>query len=85
MPLAKVGVAKLHAAPAVAVTVPICVVPSNILSVSFGTAVPLKVRTVALVTPSPTVPLSGENALIAGVLEGVMVTSDAAEAALVFA
>ena len=31
-----------------------------------ATAVPAKVSTVALVTPSPTVPLSGENEVMAG-------------------
>ena len=31
-----------------------------------ATAVPAKVKTVALVTPSPTVPLSGENWVITG-------------------
>ena len=51
---------------AFAVAEPICTVPSNILTALPAFAAPDKVRTDALVRPSPAVPLSGENNVIVG-------------------
>jgi hypothetical protein len=66
MPSASVPVKKLQAPLAFAVAVPSSVIPAKMLTVLFATAVPARVRIVASVIPSPTVPLSGENEIIAG-------------------
>jgi hypothetical protein len=55
---------KLQAPLAFAVAVPICKPPSNTLTALSASAVPANVRRFALVIPSPTVPLSGENDVI---------------------
>ena len=57
---------KLQAPLAFAVAVPICEPPSNTLTVLPASAVPANVRRFALVIPTPTVPLSGENEVILG-------------------
>ena len=68
-PSASFAVAKLHAPFASAVVVPSNVDPSYTLIVLLATAVPLRVRTVALVMPSPSVALSGEYDVTVGVGE----------------
>jgi hypothetical protein len=56
-------------------------VPSNIATLLLAAAVPLRVNVVALVMPSPTVPLSGEKDVMAGAL-GTTVSTVTAKAAL---
>src|ERR1700722_10569796 len=56
----------VHAPVPSAVAVPSSVVPSNTFTVLFATAVPFRVSVLALVMPSPTTPLSGENEVIFG-------------------
>src|ERR1700730_10527857 len=83
-PLASTAVAKFHAPVPFAVAVPSSVAPSNTLTVLLASAGPARVRTVALVMPSPTVPLSGENDAIVGALGTWVstVTASAADTAL---
>ena len=61
------------------------VAPSYTFTVLLASAVPVSVRVLSLVMPSPTVPVSVENAAIAGALGAAVstVTLKAAEAALV--
>ena len=49
-----------------ATALPNSVAPSNTLTVALASAVPVSVRTFAVVLPSPTVPVSGENEAIVG-------------------
>ena len=64
---------------------PSSVAPSYTFTVLLASAVPVRVSVLSLVMPSPTVPLSVENAAIAGALGAAAstVTPKAAEAALV--
>src|ERR1035437_8921565 len=81
-PLLSAAVTKLQAPLAFAVAVPSLVLPSNTLTVLLASAVPLSVSTVALVMPSPTTPLSGENEVMVGATGAVvsMVTLKAEDA-----
>ena len=58
-----------------AVAVPIWVAPSNTSTVLPATAVPASVIWLALVMPSPAVPLSGENEAIVGAAGRAAVTN----------
>ena len=84
LPSASVAVAKLQAPLPLAVAVPIWVAPSNTSTVLPAAAVPVRVRWLALVMPSPDVPLSGENEATVGAPGATVstVTFSAAEAAL---
>ena len=62
----KVPVVKLQAPVPLAVALPSSAAPSNTLTVLLASAVPVSVRTFALVMPSPTVPVSGENEVMLG-------------------
>ena len=64
---------------------PSSVAPSYTFTVLLASAVPVSVSVLSLVMPSPAVPLSVENAAIAGALGGAAstVTLKAADAALV--
>src|SRR5260221_10022952 len=64
--LASVAVVKLQAPVPFAVALPSSVAPSNTLTVALASAVPVSVRTLALVMPSPVTPVSGENEAIVG-------------------
>jgi hypothetical protein len=77
--LDKVPVVKFQAPLPLAVTLPSSMAPSYTFTVLLATAAPVSVRTVALVIPSPTVPLSGENEVMVGV-ETPIVGSTSSEA-----
>src|ERR1035438_9476769 len=64
--LDKVPVVKFQAPLPLAVTLPSSFTPSYTFTVLFATAVPVSVKTFALVMPSPTTPLSGENEAMVG-------------------
>ena len=66
MVLVRVPVTKLQAPLAFAVAVPSVVLPSNTVTVLLASAAPVSVKTFTLVMPSPTVPLSSENEVMAG-------------------
>src|ERR1700761_5660126 len=84
LPSARVPVANVQAPLALAVAVPIWVAPSNTSTVLPATAVPARVRWLASVMPSPTVPLSGEKETTLGAAGATVstVTVRAAEAVL---
>ena len=66
VPVDSLAVVRFQAPLAFALAVPIDVVPSNNLTVLPASAVPDKVRTLAVVILSPTVPVSGVKAVILG-------------------
>ena len=66
MPSGNWAVVRLQVPLALALAVPITVVPSNTLMVLPASAVPLNVNCLALVTLSPAVPVSGVSAAIVG-------------------
>src|ERR1019366_6955194 len=70
----RVPVVKLQAPLPFTVAVPSWVAPSYTLTVLFASAAPVSVSVVALVMPSPTVPLSGENDVMAGALGATVST-----------
>src|ERR1035441_3481058 len=63
----KAPVVKLQAPVPLAVALPSSVAPSYTFTVLLATAVPVSVKTFALVMPSPTTPLSGENEAMVGI------------------
>src|ERR1035437_3077072 len=64
--LLSAAVVKLQAPLPLAVALPSSVAPSYTFTVLLATAAPVSVRTFALVMPSPTTPLSGENEAMVG-------------------
>src|SRR5712664_2990727 len=70
LPSAREAVVKFHAPLLLAVAVPTCAVPSNTFTVLFAAAVPVRVRVLSLVIPSPATPLSLENDAMTGALGG---------------
>src|SRR5258708_11142342 len=65
-PSASAAVVKLQAPVEFAAALPKRVAPSNTLIVLLASAVPLSIKVLSLVTPSPTVPLSFENEAMLG-------------------
>src|SRR4029079_14930016 len=84
-PLVSAAVVKLQAPAPLAVADPSRVAPSQTLTVALASALPVRVRVLSLVMPSPTVPLSVEYEPIAGVAGALasMVPLSVEEAALV--
>src|SRR5262245_65276450 len=82
-PLLRAAVVKLQAPAPLAVTLPSRLTPSYTFTVLLASAVPVRVRVLSLVMPSPTVPLSVENDATVGALGAVVsiVTERAVEAA----